>query len=86
MIDKIYYCLASISLLLYCFKECYDYKKNKHKDYIKVNSIECDLDEVFDDYSLYNDNDENLNDENLNDKNLNDEKFIKKDNYVINMN
>ena len=83
MIDKIYYCLASISLLLYCFKECYDYKKNKQKDYIKVNSIECDLDEVFDDYSLY---DENSNDENSNGENLNDENFIKKDKYVINMN
>lgn len=76
MIDKIYYCLASISLLLYCFKECYENKYNKHKDYVRVNTIECDLQEAFNNYSLLEEN----NDEEENNK------IIKKDKYVINMN
>tara|TARA_B100001175_G_C19433970_1_gene602617 strand:- start:44 stop:274 length:231 start_codon:yes stop_codon:yes gene_type:complete len=75
MIDKIYYCIASLSLLLYCIKECYESKFNKHKDYVRINSIECDLENAFDNYSL-------LNEENDEEEN---KTIVKKDKYIINI-
>ena len=76
MIDKIYYSIASISLIIFCIKECYD-SKYKKKDYIKVNSIECNLREDFN-YSLLDETNE------IEIYNTSD--IVKKDRYIIDMN
>ena len=49
MIDKIYYSIASMSFLFICFRECYNYF-NKKEDYIRVNTLESDMDLNYTEY------------------------------------
>tara|TARA_Y100000741_G_scaffold349348_1_gene318374 strand:+ start:2830 stop:3072 length:243 start_codon:yes stop_codon:yes gene_type:complete len=44
MLDKIYYGLATISVLFVCCKECYNSLFKKEEDYLKVQTYESDTD------------------------------------------
>ena len=54
MIDKIYYSIASVSFLFICFRECYNYMFKK-EDYIRVNTLESDMDLNYTEYIDSND-------------------------------
>ena len=51
MIDKIYYCLATISVVFICCKECYNscFKKQED-DYLRIQTFESDMDLNYTEY------------------------------------
>ena len=44
MLDKIYYSLATVSVVFICCKECYNSLFKKNEDYLKVQTFESDMD------------------------------------------
>tara|TARA_B000000565_G_C23694023_1_gene343073 strand:- start:314 stop:556 length:243 start_codon:yes stop_codon:yes gene_type:complete len=50
MLDKIYYGLATVSLLFICLKECYNSIFKKEQDYLKVQTFESDIESNYNEY------------------------------------
>lgn len=55
MLDKIYYSLATVSVLFICCKECYNSIFKKDQDYLKVQTFESDIDLNYTEYIDTND-------------------------------
>jgi len=50
MLDKVYYGIATISLVFICCKECYNSLFKKEDDYVRIETMESDMDLNYTEY------------------------------------